>query len=80
MQHGLPVACSSTSSLPEVAGDAALLFDPEDTMALAGAVKRLLEDDDLCIRLAGAGRKRAADFTWERTARETLAAYERALA
>lgn len=80
MQRGLPVACSSSSSLPEIAGDAALLFDPENTMALATAIGRLLKDDELCMRLAAAGRRRAAGFTWERTARETLAAYERAVA
>jgi glycosyltransferase involved in cell wall biosynthesis len=80
MERGLPVACSDRSSLPEVAGDAALLFDPESTPAIAGAIRRLLGDAELRERLAQAGRLRAAGFTWERTARETFAAYERALA
>jgi glycosyltransferase involved in cell wall biosynthesis len=80
MERGLPVACSDRSSLPEVAGDAALLFDPESTPAIAAAIRRLLGDGDLRARLAQAGRLRAAGFTWERTARETFAAYERALA
>jgi glycosyltransferase involved in cell wall biosynthesis len=80
MQRGLPVACSDRASLPEIAGDAALLFDPENTTAIAAAIGRLLSDDELCIRLAAAGRRQAAGFTWERTARETLAAYQGALA
>jgi glycosyltransferase involved in cell wall biosynthesis len=80
MERGLPVACSDRSSLPEVAGDAALLFDPESTPAIAAAIRRLLGDAELRERLAQAGRLRAAGFTWERTARETFAAYERALA
>ncbi len=80
MQRGLPVACSDRASLPEIAGDAALLFDPESTVAIAAAIGRLLTDDELCLRLAAAGRRRAAGFTWERTARETLASYQRAVA
>jgi glycosyltransferase involved in cell wall biosynthesis len=80
MQRGLPVACSDRASLPEIAGDAALLFDPENTTAITAAIGRLLSDDELCIRLAAAGRRQAGRFTWERTARETLAAYERAVA
>jgi glycosyltransferase involved in cell wall biosynthesis len=78
MARGVPVACSDRSSLPEVAGDAALLFDPADPGAIAKALERLLEDRDLAARLAEAGRRRAAEFTWQRTAELTLAAYERA--
>jgi glycosyltransferase involved in cell wall biosynthesis len=80
MARGVPVACARSSSLPEVAGDAALLFDPHDPGAIAATIERLLTDADARRRLAAAGRGRAAQFTWERTARETLAAYERALA
>jgi glycosyltransferase involved in cell wall biosynthesis len=79
MARGVPVACSDRSSLPEVAGDAALLFDPEDTGAIQRAIERLLGDSALRERLARAGRDRAAGFTWERTAELTAAAYERAL-
>jgi alpha-1,3-rhamnosyl/mannosyltransferase len=74
------VACSNTSSLPEVAGDAALLFDPRDVPAIASAIQRLLGDPREAERLRAAGRQRARIFTWERTARLTLASYSRALA
>ena len=80
MVRGVPVACSDRTSLPEVAGDAALMFDPEDPAAIAAALRTLLEDADTADRLRRAGRERAARFTWERTARGTLASYERALA
>ena len=80
MSRGVPVACSDRSSLPEVAGDAALLFDPESPRAIADAIERLLADEALAARLREAGRAQAARFTWEATARGTLASYERALA
>jgi glycosyltransferase involved in cell wall biosynthesis len=80
MRRGVPVACSSASSLPEVAGDAALLFDPHDTDAIRGAMERLLGDRELAEGLAARGLERAKAFSWERSARETLASYERALA
>jgi glycosyltransferase involved in cell wall biosynthesis len=79
MRHGLPVACADRTSLPEIAGDAALLFDPESTDAIAAAMAALLSDPELRARLARAGRERAGRFSWERAARETLASYERAL-
>jgi glycosyltransferase involved in cell wall biosynthesis len=80
MARGVPVACSDASSLPEVAGDAALLFDPRSPEQLAGALRRLLDDDGLRERLREAGRARAREFTWERTARMTLDVYARTLA
>ncbi len=80
MARGVPVACSNTSSLPEVAGDAALLFDPRDEAAIAGALTRLLGDDALRARLRSLGFARSEQFTWERTARLTLESYGRALA
>jgi len=79
MRRGVPVACSDRSSLPEVAGDAALLFDPERPAEIAAAIERLLTDRTEADRLRDAGRQRAARFTWEATARETLRSYERAL-
>ncbi len=79
MARGVPVACSDRSSLPEVAGDAALLFDPEDPAAIRSALERLLADGDERARLAARGRERAARFSWERTAELTAASYERAL-
>jgi glycosyltransferase involved in cell wall biosynthesis len=80
MARDLPVACSGVSALPEVAGDAALLFDPLSVDAIAGAVGHLLDDPALRARLVQRGRDRAARFSWERTASETVASYGRALA
>jgi glycosyltransferase involved in cell wall biosynthesis len=79
MARGVPVACSNASSLPEVAGDAALLFDPDDEPALAEALRRLLADAALREQLRERGLARVAEFTWQRTARLTLASYRRAL-
>jgi glycosyltransferase involved in cell wall biosynthesis len=78
MSHGTPVACSNRWSLPEVAGDAALLFDPDDQAAVTTALRRLLEDRALAEQLGRDGVERARAFTWERTARATLASYRRA--
>jgi glycosyltransferase involved in cell wall biosynthesis len=78
MRRGLPVACSNASALPEVAGDAALMFDPNRPAELAAAVTRLLRDRAFADELAARGRGRAAEFTWRRAAEETLASFERA--
>ncbi|HEY7633598.1 MAG TPA: glycosyltransferase family 1 protein [Thermoleophilaceae bacterium] len=80
MQRGVPVACSDRTSLPEVAGGAALLFDPEDPAAIAAAIERLLGDEPERERLIHAGLARAAQFTWDETARLTAESYERTLA
>jgi glycosyltransferase involved in cell wall biosynthesis len=79
MARGVPVACSNASSLPEVAGDAALMFEPRDEGAMAVALRRLLSDAALAQELRGRGLERVRGFTWERTARLTLDSYERAL-
>jgi glycosyltransferase involved in cell wall biosynthesis len=79
MARGVPVACSDRSSLPEVAGHAALLFDPQDIQAIRTSLERLLRDAALAGRLREAGRARAATFTWRRTAELTAASYESAL-
>lgn len=80
MARGIPVATSSRTSLAEVAGDAALLFDPEDERSIAAAIDRLLHEPGLADRLAAAGTRQAARFTWEATAAATVASYRRALA
>ncbi|MGA2453501.1 MAG: glycosyltransferase family 1 protein [Solirubrobacteraceae bacterium] len=80
MARGVPVACSNASSLPEVAGDAALLFDPRDESAITTAISRLLSDEALRARLGELGVAQAERFTWERTARLTLESYGRAMA
>lgn len=78
MQRGVPVACSNTSSLPEVAGDAALTFDPTDTSAIVQAVERLFDDAALRDQLVERGRARAERFTWQACAQGTLESYARA--
>jgi glycosyltransferase involved in cell wall biosynthesis len=80
MARGVPVACSNVSALPEVAGDAALLFDPERQEEITGAIRRLLADGALAERLRARGRERVARFTWERTGAASLAGYRRAIA
>lgn len=79
MARGVPVACSNRSSLPEVAGDAALLFDPLDEDAIRVALERLLGDPVLARRLREAGWERAHRFSWDATAAGTAASYARAL-
>ncbi len=80
MARGVVVACSTAASLPEVAGDAALLFDPADPRAIADAIAALLAGGAAIERLRAAGLRRAGEFTWERSASLTLACYARALA
>jgi glycosyltransferase involved in cell wall biosynthesis len=79
MQHGLPVGCSNVSSLPEVAGGAALYFDPSSEQEMSRAIDRLLRDRTLADDLVCRGHERCAVFTWEETARRTLATYRRAI-
>jgi glycosyltransferase involved in cell wall biosynthesis len=73
MAAGAPVVTSSVSSLPEVAGDAALLVDPRDEPAIAAALTRLLTEPALADDLRARGVERAAAFSWRRTAHETYA-------
>jgi glycosyltransferase involved in cell wall biosynthesis len=80
MLRGAPVACSNATALPEVAGDAALLVDPLDVEAIAVSIRRILEDGELADRLRAAGYERARRFSWDETARRTLACYRKALA
>lgn len=79
MSRGLPVALSSAPPLPEVAGEAARYFDPYDVADMASAIAELLSDGDEREHLIAAGKARAKEFTWERTAEQTLGVYERAL-
>ncbi|MGK2949655.1 MAG: glycosyltransferase family 4 protein [Acidimicrobiales bacterium] len=79
MAQGAPVVTSSTTATAEVAGNAALLVDPLDVDAIAGALDRLLRDPELGQRLGHAARARAAEQTWARTAEATVAAYRDAL-
>jgi glycosyltransferase involved in cell wall biosynthesis len=78
MACGTPVVCSNTSSLPEIAGDAALLVTPTDTGALAAAMHQFLAlRPDLRARLIAQGQAQAQRFTWEETARQTAALYQK---
>ena len=77
-QHDVPVTCSSVTSLPEQAGEAALLFDPFSVEAIADALRALATDTGLQNLLRLAGRQRREDFSWERTARAYRAVYRKA--
>jgi alpha-1,3-rhamnosyl/mannosyltransferase len=77
MACGAPVIAANTSAIPEVVGSAALLIDPSDPTALTTAMRRVLEDAVCRDALSRAGRARAADFSWERCARQTRAVYQR---
>jgi glycosyltransferase involved in cell wall biosynthesis len=80
MLRGLPVACSQIPALREIAGDAALTFDPERQDELVAVLRRLLEDRALARTLVERGRERAGAFTWRRAGELSLAGYRRALA
>ena len=80
MAQGLPVACSNVAALREVAGDAALLFDPDDQQQIDSCLRRLLADESLRRRLVAAGRERAARFSWRSTGVASLRGYRRAIA
>jgi glycosyltransferase involved in cell wall biosynthesis len=75
MAAGLPVLTADRGAMAEVAGDAALLVDPDDTEALASGLQRLATDAALRRRLAQAGPARARPWTWARTAAATAAVY-----
>jgi alpha-1,3-rhamnosyl/mannosyltransferase len=80
MRRGIAVACSRTSSVGEVAGEAAELFDPHDEADIARALRRVLDDGARRSELVRAGYERCRRYTWAQTARGTLATYRAALA
>jgi len=79
MAHGLPVVTSNTSSIPELGGDAALYADPRDPCAIASQVVQAVESVDIRERMIAAGLARASEFTWRRTAEQTLRVYDELL-
>lgn len=79
MSFGAPVVTSNVSSLPEVAGDAALLVDPENEEDLLSAIWKILDDPGLAEGLRQKALNRAGLFSWERTAREVFKVFELAL-
>jgi len=76
MSHGVPIVCSSAGPLSEVAGNAAIFFDPLDVNNMAHAIERVLKDLDLKNKLIKRGYERVKNFSWENTARKTLAVFE----
>jgi glycosyltransferase involved in cell wall biosynthesis len=78
MACGCPVVTSRVSSLPEVAGDAGLLVEPADVGSIAGAVEAVLADRELRHKLRAAGLDRAAQFSWDKAAMQTIRVYEQA--
>jgi len=79
MASGATVVAARSSSIPEVAGDGALLFDPGSDQSLADSLYRAVSDEALRARLRDAGLRRAAELTWDRTAEATTAAYRSVL-
>ena len=79
MAQGCPVLCSNASCLPEVGGDAALYFEPNDPAELASCLQKILDDASLRASLAERGRLRAPEFTWEKTAKATADFYREVL-
>ena len=77
MACGCPVICSNRTSLPEIAGEAAVYIDGEDENELAAAIKKVLEDKTLQKKLQKKGLKQAKKFTWEKCVEETVRVYER---
>jgi glycosyltransferase involved in cell wall biosynthesis len=79
MAHGIAVITSRRSALPEVAGDAAMLVDPENVDELAEALRRLAADEAVREELARRGRARAAEFSWESALKQTWTVYQELL-
>ena len=76
MSCGTPVIAARVGTVPDVVGDDALLIEPDDAEGLTAAIDQLADDADLRAALGARGRTRAGAFSWERTARDTLAVYE----
>ena len=76
MKCGAPVIVGNRTSLPEVVGDAGLTVDPFDVDAIAGAIRKLMNDPTLRAKLSQKGQDRASAFTWRETARQTLRVYQ----
>jgi glycosyltransferase involved in cell wall biosynthesis len=74
----VPTVCSNTTSLPEVAGDAAVGVHPGSIREIAAGIQQVLDDPDLAARLRAAGQARAEQFSWDEAARLTLQVYEKA--
>jgi glycosyltransferase involved in cell wall biosynthesis len=80
MACGTPVIAARAGSIPEVLGDAGILLGPDDTSGWTAAMVGLLRDGEMAARMRAQGLARAAEFTWERTARMTADVYRRVVA
>ncbi|MDP2649255.1 MAG: glycosyltransferase family 1 protein [bacterium] len=76
MQSGCPVVCSNSSSLPEIAQDSAVYFDPQDIHSMKDTILKVLEDSSLRKKLSQEGLKQAKKFSWKKAAEQTIKAYE----
>ena len=76
---GCPVLCSNCSSLPEVAGDAAIYFNPKESDSIIDAVQKIIDNSDEREKLINKGFKRLQEFSWDKTLLETIKVYEKAL-
>jgi glycosyltransferase involved in cell wall biosynthesis len=79
MVHGAPVISSNATCLPEIYGEAAHYFDPENVQAMADAINEVLTDKNLRHKLVDKGKAQAASYSWQRTAEQTLAVYNQVL-
>jgi len=79
MAFGCPVVCANTSSIPEVVGDAAELFNPESESELRAAMEKVVFSQEHAARLVAKGHERIKLFSWEKCAMDTLAVYEKIL-
>jgi glycosyltransferase involved in cell wall biosynthesis len=79
MANGCPVACSKTSSLPEVGGDAVYYFNPDDIDSIRDTIERAVSDDRNLFLMAQNGYQRAKSFSWQETARKTINVYRQVL-
>ncbi|MBK9412320.1 MAG: glycosyltransferase family 4 protein [Bacteroidetes bacterium] len=79
MRSGVPVITSNVTSMPEIAGNAALLCDPFSVQSISGAMIRIASDDQLRIKLIDAGLKRQADFSWDKTAKQLWESVEKTI-
>jgi glycosyltransferase involved in cell wall biosynthesis len=79
MKHGAPVASSNRTCLPEVFGDGAIYFNPDDTAEMTEVISRLISNKKLRNQLIKKGEKQTAHYSWARMAKQTLAIYDKIL-
>ena len=79
MTHGCPVACSNTSSIPEIVSDAAELFDPTSLEDIKNSIEKVVYSDEMIVQLKEKGTQRVKFFTWEKCAKKTNQVYEQVI-